>query len=114
MTEPRICAYRPCSVEFTSSHPKARYHDPRCKAADWKVRHDYGARRTVRTDASRPGGAQVGYLKAIDPVTDAVLDYLYEETNDPGWDRAQLRRAVEAGMQTALPARQRERLERGS
>lgn len=107
MTARRICAYPPCARSFESSHSKARYCDPKCKAADWKLRTGYGKRRAVRTEAGGPGGAQISYRKAVAAVTKLVCRIDPEIGQAPNF----MEHVVEAALLEALPARQRERLE---
>lgn len=102
----RVCVH--CGRALSeSSRSEARYCSDRCRAAAWKERRGYGARRAVRTGLARPSGLQLSWRRALREVTELTI-----QLNPHLADHRDLAEEIaETALKRALPERQRRRLE---
>lgn len=63
MTEPRICAYPPCSGSF-EGRENARYCSDACRTAAWKERTGYADQRARKPSRNGSGRRQGGVTHA--------------------------------------------------
>jgi hypothetical protein len=111
MSADRVCAYGPCTEVFVPRNAEHRFHDRRCRMADWKVRAGYvdpraskAYRNAGRTGSRARSGIVVSYRRAVNEMAMVLVER-------GRFDSKSARLLAEQGLRAALSERARRRLD---